>query len=90
MIIVDNEEILKTKCVNKNIVDSIRHKKCVDMLFGKVLVKHYMQRIQSKMHKSETYVCKISLSCFDDKGYIFDNGISSLGLFSGFIFMGIY
>ena len=90
MIIVDNEEILKTKCVNKNIVDSIRHKKCVDMLFGKALVKHYMQRIQSKMHKSETYVCKISLSCFDDKGYIFDNGISSLGLFSGFIFMGIY
>ena len=87
---VDNEEILKTKCVNKNIVDSIRHKKCVDMLFGKGLVKHYMQRIQSKMHKTETYVCKISLSCFDDKGYIFDNGISSLGLFSGFIFMGIY
>ena len=90
MIIVDSEEILKTKCVNKNIVDSIRHKKCVDMLFGKGLVKHYMQRIQSKMHKTETYVCKISLSCFDDKGYIFDNGISSLGLFSGFIFMGIY
>lgn len=90
MIIVDSEEILKTKCVNKNIVDSIRHKKCVDMLFGKGLVKHYMQRIQSKMHKTETYVCKISLSCFDDKGYIFDNGFSSLGLFSGFIFMGIY
>ena len=87
---VDNEEILKTKCVNKNFVDSIRHKKYVDMLFGKGLVRHNMQRIQSKMHKSETYVCKISLSCFDDEGYILDNGISSLGLFSGVIFMGIY
>ena len=27
-----------------------------------------MKRIQSKLHKTGTYdVCKISLSCFDDK-----------------------
>ena len=26
-------------------------------------------------------VCKISLSCFDDKRYILDNGINSLAYF---------
>ena len=41
-----------------------------------------MKRIQSKLHKIGTYdVCKISLSCFDDKRYILDNGINSLAYF---------
>ena len=38
-----------------------------------------MKRIQSKLNKIGTYeVCKISLSCFDDKRYIFVDGINSL------------
>ena len=38
-----------------------------------------MKRIQSKLHKIGTYeVCKISLSCFDDKRYILVDGINSL------------
>ena len=38
-----------------------------------------MKRIQSKLHKIGTYeVCKISLSCFNDKRYILDDGINSL------------
>ena len=41
-----------------------------------------MKRIQSKLHRIGTYdVCKISLSCFDDKKYIFDDGISSFTYF---------
>ena len=33
-----------------------------------------MKRAQSKMHEIGTYeVCKISLSCFDDKRYILDD-----------------
>ena len=35
-----------------------------------------MKRIQSKNHKLGTYeMDKISLSCFDDKRYVFDDGI---------------
>ena len=35
-----------------------------------------MKRIQSKKHKLGTYeIGKISLSCFDDKTYVLDDGI---------------
>ena len=41
-----------------------------------------MKRIQSKLHKMGTYdVCKISLSCFDDKRYILDDGVNTLACF---------
>ena len=41
-----------------------------------------MCRIQSKLHKIGTYdVCKISLSCFDDKRYILNDGIATLAYF---------
>ena len=36
-----------------------------------------MKSIRSKFRR--TYdVCKISLSCFDDKRYVLDNGVNSL------------
>ena len=35
--------------------------------------------IQRKLHRIGTYdICKISLSCFDDKRYILDSGVNSL------------
>ena len=34
-----------------------------------------MKRIQSKLNKFGPYVCKISLSYFDDKRYTVDDGI---------------
>ena len=41
-----------------------------------------MKRIQSKLHRIGTYdVCKISLSCFDYKRYIMEDGINSLVYF---------
>ena len=50
--------------------------------FNKNLIRHKMKRIQSKLHRIRTYdVCKISLSCFDDKMYILDDGIRSLAYF---------
>ena len=41
------------------------------------------KRIRRKLHRVGTYdVCKISsLSCFDYKRYILDDGISSLAFF---------
>ena len=41
-----------------------------------------MKRIQSKKHKLGTYeIDKISLSCFDDKRYVLDDGIYALSYF---------
>ena len=41
-----------------------------------------MRRIQSKKHKLGTYeIDKIYLSCFDDKRYVLDDGIRTLGYF---------
>ena len=41
-----------------------------------------MKRIQSRLHKIGSYdVCKIYLTCFDDKRYILDDGINSLAYF---------
>ena len=41
-----------------------------------------MKRIQAKKHKIGTYeIDKISLSCFDDKRYVLDNGIHTLAYF---------
>ena len=41
-----------------------------------------MKRIQSKLYRIGTCnVFKISLSCFDDEIYTFDDGINSLAYF---------
>ena len=59
-----------------------RHKEFVDVLFNKKVIRHNMKRIQGKLHRIGTYdVCKISLSCFDDKRYLLDDGVNSLAYF---------
>ena len=41
-----------------------------------------MKRIQAKKHKIGTYeIDKISLSCFDDKRFVLDNGVNTLACF---------
>ena len=41
-----------------------------------------MKSIQSRLHRIGTYnVCKISLSCFNDKRYVLDGGVNSLAYF---------
>ena len=58
------------------------HEEYVDVLFNKKVVRHNMKRIQSKVHEIGTYdVFKISLSCFDDKRYVLDDGINTLAYF---------
>ena len=53
-----------------------------DVLFNKKNIRHKMKRIQSKKHKLGTYeIGKISLSCFDDKRYVLDDGIYTLSRF---------
>ena len=53
-----------------------------DVLFNKKIIGHKMKRIQSKKHKLGTYeIDKISLSCFEDKRYVLDDGIRTLAYF---------
>ena len=53
-----------------------------DVLFNEKIIRHKMKRIQSKKHKLGTYeIDKISLSCFDNKRYVLDDGIYTLSYF---------
>ena len=70
---VDDEEVTKANGINKK----RRHKEFVNVLFNKKVIRHNMKRIQSKLHKIGTYdVCKIPLSCFDDKRYVLNDCIN--------------
>ena len=75
-LIGDNDKkIIKAKGVNKK----LRHKEYVDVLFNKNVVRHKMKRIQSQLHEIVTYdLNKISLSFFDDKRHVLDDGIFSI------------
>ena len=53
----------------------------VNVLFNRKLIRHRMKRIQNQLHRTEIYVCKTYLSFFDEKRYIFDDGINSLANF---------
>ena len=53
-----------------------------DDLFNKKIIREKMKRIQSRKHKLGTYeIGKISLSCFDGKRYVLDDGIHTLSYF---------
>ena len=53
-----------------------------DTLINKKVIRHNMRRIQSEKCEIGTYeVNKISLSCFDGKRSILDNGIYVLAYF---------
>ena len=53
-----------------------------DVLSNKKIIRHKMKIIQSKKHKLGTYeIDKISLSCFDNKRYVLDDGIYTLSYF---------
>ena len=74
LISVGNEEKLRAKGVNKK----LKHSEFVDVLFNKKAIRHNMK----KLHRLGTYdVFKISLSRFDDKRYVLDNGVNTLAYF---------
>ena len=60
----------------KGVRIAIEFNKFKDDLFNENIIRHKMKRIQSKKHKLGTYeIDKISLSCFDHKRYVLDDGI---------------
>ena len=53
-----------------------------DTLLNKKILRHKMRRIQSKRHKLGTYeIKKKSLSCFDDKRTVSNDGIHTWAYF---------
>ena len=76
----DNEEGSRTaKGIKKNVIKQhLLHDNYKDTLFNKKKMRHMMRLIKSEKHQIGSYVVnKISLSCFDDKRYIHENGVTS-------------
>ena len=67
------------KGISKNVVKrDIDHKDYLSVLQNSTIKKHKMKTIRSDHHVVSSYeINKISLSCFDDKRYILDDGITS-------------
>ena len=54
-----------------------------DVCLIKKNIRHKMKRIQAKKQKLGAYeIGKVSLSCFDDKKFVLDDGIHTLAYFS--------
>ena len=76
----DNQTGGKTaKGIKKNVIKkNIRHENYKDTLFNNKQMYHKMNTIKSQNHQLGSYeINKVSLSCFDDKRYILENGIKS-------------
>ena len=75
---IDDSESSTAKGVNI----ATEFNKFKDVVFNKKIIKHKMKRIQAKKHKIGTYeIDKISLSCFDDKRYVLNDGVHALAYF---------
>ena len=78
--IKDNQKGERTaKGIKKNIIkNDIKHINYKETLFNKKQMYHKMKTIRSQNHQLGSYeINKVSLSCFDDKRYILEDGINS-------------
>ena len=76
----DNEKGGKTaKGIKKNVIkNNIKHEDYKNTLINNEQMHHKMKTIRSQRHQLGSYeINKVSLSCFDDKCHIHDNGTSS-------------
>ena len=76
----DNEQTARTaKGIKKQVIrKDIKHEDYKNMLFNNEQIHHKMKTIRSEKHQLGSYeLNKISLSCFDDKRFIHQNGITS-------------
>ena len=78
--IKDNDQVGKTaKGIKKNVIKKdITHENYKNVLFNNEQMHHTMKTIRSNNHQLGSYeLNKVSLSCFDDKRYIHNNGVTS-------------
>ena len=63
LVIVDGEEVKRAKGVNRSVAQNARHRKFVDVLFNRGVVRHKIKRIENQLQRIGTYdVCKSFLS----------------------------
>ena len=77
--IKSNEKGGKTvEGIKKNVIkNNIKHEDYKNMLLNNEQLHHKMKTIRSRKQQLGSYeINKVSLSCFNDKRYICDNGIS--------------
>ena len=75
----DNEKSGRTaKGIKKNVIrNNTKHEEYKNTLINNEQMHHKMKTIRSQRHQLGSYeIYKVSLSCFDDKHYIHDNGMS--------------
>ena len=67
------------KGIKRNVIkNDIKHEDYKNVLLNNEQLHHKMKTIISQKHQLGSYeIHKVSLSCFDDKRYVHDNGISS-------------
>ena len=78
--IKDNEQTARTaKGIKKQVIKkTLTHDNYKEVLFNNKQMQHTMKTIRSKNHQLGSFeLNKISLSCFDDKRFIHENGITS-------------
>ena len=76
----DNEQTAQTaKGIKKQvIIKDIKHEDYKEVLFNNKQMHHTIKTIRSNNHQLGSFeLNKISLSCFDDKRFIHENGITS-------------
>ena len=76
----DNDKGGKTaKGIKKNVIKKhIKHENYKDVLLNQKQLFHTMKTIRSQNHQLGSYeINKVSLSCFDDKRYLLQDGIKS-------------
>ena len=63
------------KGIKKNVIkNNIKHEDYKNVLLNNEQLDHKMKTIRSQRHQLGSYeINKVSLSCFDDKRYIYDN-----------------
>lgn len=77
---VDNKDIRKAKGVKKCVVKKeLRHEQYKEVLFDKKTLRHGMNMLRSEKHQIYGLrVNKVSLSPFDSKRWIADDGVNTL------------
>ena len=85
--LIGDEEHKKAKGVKKNVVkNEIRHNDYKNVLFYNKIMHHQMNTIRSESHQINSYhINKVSLSPYDDKRYLLDDGITSYAYGSCYI-----
>ena len=76
--IKDNEKRGKTGIKKSVVKKDIQHENYKETLFNNKQMHHKMKTIRSQNHELGSYeINKVSLSCFHDKRYIHEDGVTS-------------